>query len=377
MKKYLKKIIIAIVGLIALSGIALGIYDYQGRPDADSILIFLKENPERASLTIQENGNPVIEYYEDRSMPLASVVKILVALEYANQAAEQKINTDQMVELKEINRFYIPKLDGDAQPQWEAYMKEQNKVESGAVSLKEIAKGMIDFSSNANMEYLIEVLGLDEINNNTKKLKLTGHEEIYPFYSCLLIPGSLMKDYKELTQDEQIAKAKSELKIMSQEEFNLRAMKEHNKLKEDVDGSYLKSIQLEQWYDIEFDKINSDRLVAATTREYGEILTKINKGDFLSKEADFYFREVMEGPMDSGENKKLFKHMGFKGGSTNYILNTVMYTLDKEDYAVEIALFTNELAADEFKKLSKNMNEFLYQVITNKEFRQKVRDTLQ
>jgi D-alanyl-D-alanine carboxypeptidase len=256
-------------------------------------------------------------------------------------------------------------------------MKEQNKVESGAVSLKEIAKGMIDFSSNANMEYLIEVLGLDEINNNIKKLKLTGHEEIYPFYSSLLIPGSLMKDYKELTQDEQIAKAKSELKIMSQEEFNLRAIQEHNKLKEDVDGSYLKSIQLEQWYDIEFDKINSDRLVAATTREYGEILTKINKGDFLSKEADFYFREVMEGPMESEENKKLFKHMGFKGGSTNYILNTVMYTLDKEDQGVEIALFTNELAEDEYKKLSKNMNEFLYQVITNKEFRQKVRDTLQ
>ncbi|BCJ96379.1 D-alanyl-D-alanine carboxypeptidase [Anaerocolumna cellulosilytica] len=377
MKKHLKKIIITILGLIVTTGICFGIYEYQGRPDADRILSFLKDNPEKVSLTIQENGKPVVAYYADRSMPLASVAKIIVAIEYAKQAGAQKIDTEQMVSLKDINRFYIPGLDGNAQPQWEAYVKEQNKIESGEVSLKEVAKGMIDFSSNANMEYLIDILGLDEINKNISELKLTEHEEIYPFYASLLIPGSLMKEYKELTQEEKITKVKSILKTMPKEEFDLRAIQEHNRLKEDADGSYQSSIQLKQWYDMEIDKMNSDRLVAATTREYGQILAMINQGEYLSKEADSYLREIMEGPMEREGNKKLFKHLGFKGGSTNYILNMAMYSLDKEEQAVEIALFTDGLTTDEFKIVSKNMNEFLNQILTNKEFRQKVKGILQ
>lgn len=81
------------------------------------MLNFVKDNPGKASLTIIDNGKAIIQYHADRKMPLASVAKILVAVEYAKQAAENKVKPEQMVSLDETNRYYMLKLDGDAQPQ--------------------------------------------------------------------------------------------------------------------------------------------------------------------------------------------------------------------------------------------------------------------
>lgn len=124
-------------------------------------------------------------------------------------------------------------------------MTEQKKIQNGTVPLEEVVKGMTNFSSNANMECLIEFLGLDYINGSLVTLGLTGHDEIYPFYVSLLIPSSLMKDYSGLSTDEKILKANSNLKVMPPGEFRAMAVREHNRLKEDIDGSHKKFAQIE------------------------------------------------------------------------------------------------------------------------------------
>lgn len=376
MKKQVKIMIVTVLGFLLLAVMIGAVIQWKEGPDSLAVLGFIRDNPQKASLTLIKDGQSMVQYNADRKMPLASVAKIIIAIEYANQAAENKIAPKQMVSLEEINRYYIPKLDGGAQPQWEEYMKAEKMIINKAVPLEEVVKGMIDFSSNANMEYLIELLGLDRINRNIEKLGLKSHEQLYPFYACLLIPARLMKEYGNLPEDEKIKRAKSELRTMPREEFRNLALKEHERLSQDEDGSYLKSLQVEQWYDKEFDKINSDRMVTATTREYGEILSKINSSGYFSKETETYLRNVMEGQMIRKANRKLFKHLGFKGGSTNYILNSTMYVLDRRDQSVEIALFTNDLTDRELKILSKNMNAFLYEAVTEKEFQQKLEGIL-
>ena len=46
---------------------------------------------------------------------------------------------------------------------------------------------MLQYSSNANTEYLINILGIENINQNIKELGLQQHEEVYPFVSALYL----------------------------------------------------------------------------------------------------------------------------------------------------------------------------------------------
>ena len=73
-------------------------------------------------------------------------------------------------------------------------MESEGKVNNNEVTLHDVAKGMVTYSSNANTDYLINLLGTDAINERAKSLGLTQHEEIYPIVSALLIPEHLKSD---------------------------------------------------------------------------------------------------------------------------------------------------------------------------------------
>ncbi|CAH8248248.1 class A beta-lactamase-related serine hydrolase [Paenibacillus melissococcoides] len=75
----------------------------------------------------------------DRIMPLASMVKIMVAIEYAQQAAEGKIDPNESVKLAQIDKYYLPNLDGGAQPAWMEILKAQKLIKEDAVPLEEVA----------------------------------------------------------------------------------------------------------------------------------------------------------------------------------------------------------------------------------------------
>lgn len=377
MKRNGKRTLIAVAGGIALSAVAifllLNMY-LSPRADADAVLEFIQQNPEKAAFTMLNNQESLVEYQADRAMPLASVAKIIVAVEYAQQAAQNKIDPDQRVSLDELNRYYIPKLDGGAQEEWEQSLS--SVIDHSSVPLREVVKGMISFSSNANMEYLIEILGLEAINLNLEKLGLQSHEPLYPFYSSLFIPYLLMTDYEDLTDKEKIERVKTELKEMPQDRFRELAMEVHEKLRGDEDGSFQQAVQIELWYDDEIDKINSDRMVSAAATDYGILLSKINSRKYFTPEVQTYLDEVMETAMQSEGNKQQFDHLGFKGGSTNYILNSAIYAIDKKGDHSEIVLFMNHLSEKEMERLSRHLNEFLFRALTSDEYQVKVSEVL-
>lgn len=371
-----RNLIVVLSSLIVVAAAAYVLINLYASPksNVDAVLEFIQQNPDRASVAIMRNEEQLVGYKADRKMPLASVAKIVVAVEYAQQAAEEKIDPEQMVSLDEINRYYIPNLDGGAQEAWEQSVEPD--MQNYSVPLKEVAKGMIEFSSNANMEYLMELLGLDNINLNLQKLGLSMHEPIYPFYSSVLIPYKLMAEYEDLADSEKIEKAKTELKKMPQERFRELALAEHEQLKNDVDGSYQKAVGLEKWYDEEFDKNNSDRMIGATTTDYVILLSKINSRNYFMPEVHSYLDEVMESAMESEGNQELFDHLGFKGGSTNYILNSAIYAVDKEGNRTEVVLFTNELAEKDMELLASNLNEFLLRSLTSLAYQNEIVDAL-
>jgi D-alanyl-D-alanine carboxypeptidase len=140
--------------------------------NADSLLDFIKKNQAKSSLVLQKNNTVIARLNENKLMPLASTVKIIVAIEFAKQAAKNLINQDATVALSELDKYYLPNTDGDAHPNWIKYEKSLEHINNDSIKLIDVARGMIMFSSNANTEYLMGLLGLKNVNSNIQMFGL-------------------------------------------------------------------------------------------------------------------------------------------------------------------------------------------------------------
>ncbi|MDX8364731.1 serine hydrolase [Cytobacillus sp. IB215665] len=215
-------------------------------PSTDYVLKFLDENKEKSSLYLIQNGQVIGDIRSGQSMPLASTVKTIIAIEYAEQAAEGLVKTNETVQISELEKFYVPNTDGGAHNAWLEHMKEQDLMQNDTVSLKEIVKGMIQFSSNANTEFLMMKLGLYQINDRLKKLGLDNHGEIYPFVSSLYIPYEVMvNNYGGITSKKELQQVKETLKELPSVEWKEIANQIHSKLKSN-DASIYKQKQIFQ-----------------------------------------------------------------------------------------------------------------------------------
>lgn len=373
----LKTVFWIIGGLFACIGIAIGIVFWIFQKDLnkdnpDYVLQFLKENKdnEQVSLAIHYNQQNWVEMNTKKPLPLASTVKIIVAIEYAQQAAEGRINSQQLVSLEDLQTFYIPKTDGGAHEAWLKQLKQDNKIENDFVSLNEVANGMIAYSSNANTEFLMELLGLENINKVLEQLNLMDHEPLYPIVSSLYIPTQFMKE-KGLTKKETL----TAMKAMDMTEYRERALSIHEAwLKKPLSNEEKKKSL--QTLDMDFQKVWSDRLIRATTADYITILEKLNHKNYFNEDVHKYLDPVMEQLMQNPKNQKWLLHGGQKGGSTAFVLTLAAYTEDKDGNQTEIAFFANNLNRIEQTKLSKNMNSFQLKFLTDEKFRLHVQKEL-
>lgn len=326
---------------IAVISSASGIFAQSNNVIAD----FISKNPDKSAIYLVQDGKGLTDINADRKMPLASTVKIIIAVEYAYQAAEGKIDPMQWIDTDELDKYYIPNTDGDAHPKWLVYMKAMTKMRNGKIQLEEVAKGMIDFSSNANTEYLLDLLGLDNVNKRLTTLGLTEHDSLYYFVSSLgVINGKTVAELEEL----------------SMEEYKALSAAEHNKMK--ADPAYKNNIV---FLPMNVQKVWSDRLPAATAKDYVSVMQKLNSRAYFDSSTQRHLKMVMERLMDNPANQQWLKHAGMKGGSTSWVLTKALYATTTADESTELAYFFNNLTNAEFEQLSTNMNSFELAVITN------------
>ncbi|MGW8960016.1 serine hydrolase [Paenibacillus sp. NPDC055715] len=341
---------------------------------AHRMLRFLEEHPEKASITILRDGKKLAGREENRMMPLASTVKTVIAVEYTKQAAAGTINPDERIKLTALERFYLPLLDGGAHPAWLKDMEAKGRLKNGTVSLREVAKGMVRFSSNANTEYLMDRLGLERINQTKTILGLQNHDQIYPFVSSILIPYEWMRETQGWAWDgaKNSNSAKAAVQAMSDVEFRQYAQMIHNKLVRDTSGSYKKNAAMATWYDREFDRMNTDRFIASTTADYASLMSRLNSRQGFTKAEQKLLSEVMEQLMDHPANQEWLKHSGQKGGSTAYVLTLAMYATDKEGHSTEMAVFFKDLDPFTNASLQSMMNEFKKRLLRDEPFRKEI-----
>ncbi|KAF6576286.1 serine hydrolase [Paenibacillus sp. EKM212P] len=342
---------------------------------ARRLLHFVEANAEKVSITILRDGKKLAGQEENRMMPLASTVKTIIAIEYAKQAMVGKINPDGRVKLISLERFYLPGLDGGAHTAWLQNMEAKGRIQNETVSVRDVAKGMIQFSSNANAEYLMDKLGVGAINRTRAKMGLKNHDPIYPFVSSILIPYEWMRERQgeNWNNTKNNISAKEAIQAMSDTEFRRYARVIHNKLRRDVSGSYKRNADITTWYDQDYDRINTDRFVASTTAEYASLMSKLNCRQGFTKAEQKLLSEVLEEPfMVLPENQQSLKHTGQKGGSTAYALTLAMYATDKEGHTTELAVFFNDLDPSTNASFPEMINDFKKRLLHDESFRKEV-----
>lgn len=364
-------IVIVLVSLSFIIGIGIYMFKREINKEApENILQFIKEHSEseKVSLSINYNGQKWAEVNQKNLLPLASTVKIIIAIEYARQASNGQINPLQEVSLEELNAFYIPKTDGGAHEAWIASLNDGKEIDK--VHLSEVAKGMITYSSNANTEYLMNLLGLKNINAVLEDVGLSNHEPLYPLVSAMFIPTQLMNE-ENLTKRELL----EVLKNMDISEYRKRAIDIHNKWIIQPPTDQDKKRMLKN-LDMDIQKIWSDRLPRSTTEDYVYIMDRLNNKTHFDENIYKYLDPVMEQLMKHPINREWLIHAGQKGGSTAFIITMAMYATDKEHNQTEMAFFANDLSSVEQAKLSRNLNGFKLKFLQDAEFRTLIKNEL-
>ena len=335
----------------------------QLQPDkADSFFNFINANRPRASVYFTVNDTVISHLNENKLMPLASTVKIIVACEFANQVAHEMINENSYVALSDLDKYYIPDTDGGAHPAWLEYEKNYNNIRNDSVRLIDVARGMIMFSSNANAEYLMDLLGFDNVKDNISLFKIKQHTAIFPLVGSLF----LYQVPKKSTEDK-VLKAISKY---SDKQYSYEAYDLHMQLKED---SSFKATFKPQDLTMKMQQLWSSRLPASTTKEYVQLAQALNNREVLDEEAFFTIGETLEYPMENKAFRAVFKHYGAKGGSTAFVLTHVIYLTMKDGTRMEMAIFFNDLSPEEEKKLEGWLDPFEAQLIFDKSFRARVK----
>jgi len=362
-KTYTKKRLLFYGSIILLLGI--GGYAVL-RDNPEYVMNHLKNNPQTSSLYVAQNGEEIIGYQSDVVRPLASTVKIIIATEYAMQIEQGRLYKEDLVSLDELSRHYFAGTDGGMHEAWLEGMTTEGEIKNNEVTLHDVAKGMIVYSSNANTDYIIDLLGVSAINERAKALGLTRHEEVYPIVSALLIPSHIKTDGMN---DEQLVQV---LKELPMETYRSLAQK----LSKELTEGTLDFGDATEDLSMDVQKVWSDRLVGATANDYGKLMATISN-DQLPPAATEVLRDLLEWPMEFNEgNQDRFAHLGMKGGNTAFVLTQALYAETLEGDKTEIVLLTDDLSSWQMELIMRNFNSFVSKLIGDEDFRHNVQQQL-
>lgn len=230
------------------------------------------------------------------------------------------------------------------------------------MTVREVAKGMIHYSSNANTEFLISLIGLDGIEKLLKHMDLNNHQSVFPIGSSFLLPAYLSR-FEGLSKNNIIQR----IEAMSQEEYIELSVKIHDICKNDHASEFISTQK--NFLSTKIQYLISSRLSGATTKEYARIMNIINNRQYFKSEVQSIIESILERVPDSQSN---FAKVGFKGGSTMFVLTNAMYAEDLEGNKTELAVFVNDKDRVDHVWISRVMDSFLFKLFKDSDFRNSV-----
>lgn len=312
----------------------------------------LFEAPESVGLVAFEIGREADGAFlnPDVPMPLASVVKIINLIAYAEAAAARELDPAEWIPLDELARTFLPRSDLGAHIRAINELEERLLVafDPPAIPLEEVPWMMIRHSSNAAADYLHLRLGQERMEQTIVGLGLKSHTAPCPWVGQFLIMAnrSMTGDNRRTVQDyiDDPARYGRDVMILAESFANdeeLRAV-------ESIPG----------WRaSFETQTLFSDRLNAqASVRDYAELMRSILLNELSSDYTNILVRRALEWPMIYESNQELFTTIGLKDGSLPGILTTAYYAQRAEDGArVVVVLFYRDLPRETYRQWRRDL----------------------
>ncbi|NWF60327.1 MAG: serine hydrolase [Fischerella sp.] len=344
----------------------------------EDLLAYIAAHSNDVSLVAYEVGNYAngIFFNADKKRPLASTIKILVLAEYARQVEQGILLADELVNLYDIDIYYLPGTDGNAHPnavkelRTKGYINTANQIE-----LRHITWAMIRYSDNAATDYLIERLQRKNIENLLVKLSIENQDAPLPIIGQFL-SWSNHKFANTASERLQIYQAMQPQEY-ADEVYHLTDMW---RCYQEFRSQATKYIKSKKWLGFPEQKAMAQALnCSGTAREYAQIMEKIYSGLLISQGAVKIMREYLEWAMEFPSNQQELDAFGAKGGSLAGIVTEAWYVKPKNAKNARVfALFLENLPAAVWLHMMQNyiQQEFGYQLLVDEKFFDLVRQRL-
>ncbi|MFW6070069.1 MAG: serine hydrolase [bacterium] len=315
-------------------------------------LAHLFQNPEQVGLAAYEVGREAEGVYlnADVPLPLASVVKVIHLVAYAQAVQNGVLDEAAPVPLEEMERYYLPGSDLGAHADGLNTLREEERVleEPPAILLQDVPRLMVEYSSNAATDYLHMRLGQDVIEQTAVDLGLAQQTAPCPFLGQFLLMGGNGADVSQVETLLQNPEVYSRDVVQLTERFSTDpAFREESRIWRD--RSTRPSLRTQALFS---NQLNG----RGSARSYAGLMARIATNELAPWEQNVRIRRYLEWPTHIPVNQEKLAWLGYKGGSLPGVLTVVYYAQPWDrTQPVVVALFFHDLPLDTYRQWRRSL----------------------
>ncbi len=312
--------------------------------EGQEALDYILAHPESVGLAVYQVGQEANGAFLNAEvpMPLASVVKVIDLIAYAEAVAAGEFDPLSTVTLDEIEAYYLPTTDLGSHTNAVESLEANGRLfgEPATLLLDEVPGMMIQFSDNAATDYLHMLLGQERIEETAVALDLASQTAPCPFVGQFLAMGN---HTRTTNNDDSAVQAY----IDDPASYGREVMALTEAFAGDSD---FRETAVAWRQDTRRPASQTQRFFSHTLNAHGSaadyagLMAQIALNGLSDPDASFITRRYMEWPMRFPDNQAEFTNLGYKGGSLPGILTTAYYAYPQaEATPVVLALFFRDL----------------------------------
>lgn len=283
----------------------------------------------------------------DEPMPLASVVKLVHLIAYAQAVDAGAVQAGQSVALDDLARFYLPGSDLNAHAQALAELAASQQLVDRALPLSAVVWMMVRYSDNAATDYLQTLLGQAVIEQTARDLGLEPHSAPCPFIGRFL----LMSNHTRRTDDSSaVAALISDPARYALEVAHLTDLYSQDAAFRAAEQAYWgvrrrPSVAVQSQFTAALD-------TRSTARAYADLLARTVNGQVGTPRVNNLVRYYLEWPLQAfPTNRERYLSIGYKNGALPGVLTTVYYAWPRDSAEpLVVALFYRDLPLSTYQQ---------------------------
>jgi D-alanyl-D-alanine carboxypeptidase len=322
--------------------------------EAQPALLRLISAPETVGLVAFEIGRESEGLYinDQVPMPLASVVKIINLIAYAQAVDDGRLDPGSWIPLEEINKYYLPRVDLGAHDRALDELESQTLIagEPASTPLEEIPGMMIRHSSNAAADYIHMAVGQEALEATALEIGIESQTAPCPWIGQFLV---LANHQREGSHKQAVEEYIENPTGYSQDVMSFTVLfAEDSEFQEDEISWRRRQPSFDVW------RLFAENLNAkASAADYGQLLKMVISDQVGTPYVNFLVRRVLEWPMELAINQEQFALLGQKGGSLPGILTTAYYGQRLEDgRQVVVVIFFRDLPRETYQRWQKDLS---------------------